>query len=108
MAGIPFTATAVDGGAHGAATAGTHGAGVKIPDAAVVAACTAGLAGLVHMPNVDRFVPVATSVCTATAEAGDPAATGPGGTVSTDGVVPKEHRTAAPFTTNSDIRASQR
>jgi len=106
MAGIPFTATAVDGGAHGAATAGTHGAGVKT-DLAAVAACTAGLARLVHMPKGDRFAPVATSVCTATAEAGDPAATGPGGTVSTDGVVPKEHRTAAPFTTNSDIRASQ-
>ena len=39
-------------GAHGKATAGTHGAGVKTPSAAAVAEATAGLDGVPHMPNV--------------------------------------------------------
>jgi hypothetical protein len=38
-------------GVHGVLTAGTHGAGVNAPDAAAVAAATAGLAIAPHIPN---------------------------------------------------------
>ena len=38
-------------GVHGAAVAGTQGAGVGTPAAAVVAAATAGFDGVVHIPN---------------------------------------------------------
>jgi hypothetical protein len=41
---------------HGNGVTGTHGAGVKTPIAAVVAACTTGLAGQAHMPNGRMFV----------------------------------------------------
>lgn len=39
-------------GAHGAAHAGTHGIGVRMPSAAAVALATVGFAGLLHIPNV--------------------------------------------------------
>lgn len=43
--------TTVAGGAQGAAVAGTHGAGVNTPEAALVAVITAGLDGELHIPN---------------------------------------------------------
>jgi len=38
-------------GVHGADVAGTQGMGVSTPEAAAVAAATAGLLGLVHIPK---------------------------------------------------------
>lgn len=38
-------------GAHGAGVTGTQGIGVSTPDAAAVAVATAGLEGVMHMPN---------------------------------------------------------
>jgi len=43
-------------GVHGVLTAGLHGAGVKAPDFAAVAAATAGLAIDPHIPNEGMFV----------------------------------------------------
>jgi hypothetical protein len=51
-AGWPFTITLVAPGVHGELVAGTHGAGVNTPLAAAVAAATAGLDGVEHIPNV--------------------------------------------------------
>ena len=42
-------------GVHGVLTAGTHGAGVKAPALAAVAAATAGLAIAPHIPNDGMF-----------------------------------------------------
>ena len=69
--------------------AGTHGAGVNTPDAAVVAACTAGFAGDMHIPNDAMFVSGTKSVTVASGAGGGELAAmcgGPGITVSTDGV----------------------
>jgi hypothetical protein len=41
---------------HGDAVAGTHGIGVKTPNAAAVAAATVGFDGDEHMPNGMMFV----------------------------------------------------
>lgn len=51
-AGFPQTSTVGEPGVHGAAHAGTHGIGVRTPNAAAVAAATVGLAGLLHIPKV--------------------------------------------------------
>lgn len=51
-AGLLFTSTVGEPGAHGAAHAGTHGACVNTPAAAAVAAITAGLLGHLHIPKV--------------------------------------------------------
>jgi hypothetical protein len=55
-AGIPPICVNVAPGAHGPAMTGTHGAGVKTPIAAEVAAATAGFDGVLHMPNGGMFV----------------------------------------------------
>jgi hypothetical protein len=43
-------------GDQGAAVAGMQGCGVKVPEAAAVAAATIGLAGLWHMPKGAMFI----------------------------------------------------
>ena len=48
--------TRVAPGVHGVLTAGMHGAGVKAPDLAAVAAWTAGLAIELHIPNDGMLV----------------------------------------------------
>src|SRR6185312_13535737 len=55
-AGCPPTLTRVAPGVHGVLTAGVHGAGVKAPDLAAVAAATAGLAIAPHIPNDGMLV----------------------------------------------------
>jgi hypothetical protein len=72
-AGEPVTNT-VAGGAQGAVVAGTHGAGVNTPEAAAVAACTAGLAGELHIPNDLMFVIGTKSVIVARSVGGGAAA----------------------------------
>lgn len=54
-AGKNFSGTVGDPGAHGVGVAGTHGMGVSTPIAAAVAAATAGLDGLEHIPNGMMF-----------------------------------------------------
>ncbi len=51
-AGLPPTNTVGEPGVHGAGHAGIHGIGVRTPNAAAVAAATAGFAGLEHIPKV--------------------------------------------------------
>ena len=60
-AGTPPALTFMDPGVHGAAMTGTHGWGVRTPDAAAVAAATCGFDGVVHMPNGAMFAIGATS-----------------------------------------------
>lgn len=55
-AGIEPMRTVGDPGAQGALVTGTHGAGVKTPLAAVVAAMTAGLVGALHIPKGGIFL----------------------------------------------------
>ena len=54
-AGILAMRTVGDPGVHGATTTGMHGMGVKTPNAAAVAAATAGFAGLIHAPKGMMF-----------------------------------------------------
>lgn len=54
-AGKLATITVGEPGAHGVAVAGMHGMGVNTPMAAVVAAATMGLLGLLHMPKGMMF-----------------------------------------------------
>src|SRR5947209_3101617 len=104
-AGTPQTVTGA-GGSHGSEVAGTHGAGVNTPSAAVVAACTAGLTGELHIPNVMMFVSGTKSVTTARgASGGDAVATcgGPGVRASSEGLAPISHASCAPLATRIAI-----
>ena len=42
-------------GIHGAGVTGMHGIGVRTPNAAAVAAATAGFVGVMHIPNGGMF-----------------------------------------------------
>ena len=50
-AGCPEIRTVAEPGVQGVLVAGMQGAGVNTPDAAEVAAITAGLVGALHMPK---------------------------------------------------------
>src|SRR5579859_6574700 len=105
-AGTPETSTG-SGGSHGSAVAGTQGAGVNTPEAAEVAAITAGLVGELHMPNVLIFVSGTKSVITASSTGGAGVAAtcgGPGTTVRTDGAAPMSHAICAPLATRMAMR----
>jgi hypothetical protein len=100
-AGTPEMVTG-SGGSHGSAVAGTQGAGVNTPEAAEVAAITAGFVGELHIPNVGIFVSGTKSAIVASGTGGAGAAAacgGPGMRVSTDGMVPKSHAIWAPSAT---------
>lgn len=98
-------------GVQGAGITGTQGTGVSTPRAAVVAAATAGFAGLLHIPKEgilyyrdvvhdvrSRLVPIRSQPV--------------GNTTKVDGEAPKLHCITAPITTgiaiteNSSIRYS--
>jgi hypothetical protein len=64
-AGRPLIRTAVAPGVQGLPVAGMQGAGVGTPEAAAVALCTAGFAGLVHIPKLGTFAMGLVSVTTA-------------------------------------------
>jgi len=53
--GLPPNNTVGPPGTQGAVVTGMQGIGVKTPNAAAVAAATAGLAGDMHMPNGMTF-----------------------------------------------------
>ena len=55
-AGMPPINTVGAPGDQGEAVAGIQGWGVKVPEAAAVAAATIGLAGLWHMPKGAMFI----------------------------------------------------
>ena len=55
-AGMESSNTVDEPGDHGATIAGTQGAGVGVPLAASVAAATAGLDWVMHIPNEGMFI----------------------------------------------------
>src|SRR3954467_3549417 len=87
-AGTPPICVSAAPGAHGPETSGTHGAGVSTPSAADVAAATAGVDGVVHIPNGGVFAPVIVSWMVA---AGLPSTVTRlvGKTLKVDGAMPK-------------------
>lgn len=97
-AGMPPIMTVGDPGIQGETVAGTHGTGVRTPSAAEVAAATAGLAMLVHMPNGAMLTNGLWSMMFA-AGSDDAIARLVGSTDSTLGATPNEHLSIAPVTT---------
>jgi len=96
-AGILPMVTLALPGAHGAAVTGTHGMGVRTPNAAVVAAATVGFDGELHIPKGGMFTMGLLSMMFA---AGTVAFTWfAGSTMSDDGATPKLHCNTAPMTT---------
>jgi hypothetical protein len=89
-------------GSHGAVVAGTHGIGVKTPNAAAVAAATVGLAKLLHMPNGGMLTIGMWSMTLAACM--PPAVTRLTGSTCNDaGAAPKLHRSIAPLATCNAI-----
>jgi hypothetical protein len=90
-------------GIQGLAVAGTHGAGVKTPRAAAVAAATAGFDGNLHNPNGKIFAMGLLSMMLA-------AGIGHSGrfpaTNKDDGTSPPVHINTAPIHTNCAIHTS--
>ena len=86
-------------GCHGPTVTGTQGIGVRTPSAAAVAAATAGLLGVMHMPKVGMFAIGANAMMFAAgillAMTGGPV----GVTMSEAGATPKGHIIMAPITT---------
>jgi hypothetical protein len=100
-AGIPPSRVFDAPGDHGAVT-GTHGIGVKTPNAAAVAEATVGLVSVVHIPNGGMltigalsamFAPGTPSIMTRET----------GRTLSVLGAIPKEHINMAPVATLGGI-----
>lgn len=89
--------TVGDPGAHGAGITGTHGIGVKVPNAAAVAAATVGLANDEHMPNGRMFTSGLLSIMFASGVAVCVRFTG--NTASVLGAAPKLHCIVAPIQT---------
>ena len=88
-------------GTHGVEVTGTHGAGVGTPEAAAVAAITAGFEGALHIPNVGMLTIGLKSIMfaagwlfTITRLAGR--------TIRDAGATPKLHCIMAPMTTCFD------
>lgn len=102
-AGTPPTVTSDDPGVHGLST-GMHGCGVSVPDAALVAAATCGLASEVHIANGGTLLG-ATSVTTPAAAVAD---TSTPEAAKVDGAVPNEHCSVAPVHTCVGIERKHR
>src|SRR5690606_25380498 len=93
------TSTVGTPGTHGATVAGMQGAGVSTPSAAAVAAATAGLAMLMHVPKGMMLRKGTLSKMLAT---GVPATTRFfGSTASEDGAAPIEHLIIVPALTKT-------
>jgi hypothetical protein len=100
-AGKLLMVVAVAPGAHGVTVLGMHAEGVGTPRAAVVAAATAGLDCVVHMPNGGIFSIGTWSMMVA---AGAPAITvGAEEAFRVAGATPKLQVIIAPDTTNGGI-----
>jgi hypothetical protein len=97
-AGMFLINTVAAPGVQGAAMTGMHGIGVSTPSAAVVAAATVGLLGVLHIPNGGMFTIGLLSMMVA---AGAPAVTRlTGRTLSVDGANPNVHCSIAPVVTS--------
>jgi hypothetical protein len=94
--GMPPITVVGTPGTQGATVAGTHGIGVGTPSAAAVAAITAGLDGLVHIPNGMTLTIGTWSMMVA---AGNPPADTrlTGNTTNALGATPKLHAIIAPL-----------
>jgi hypothetical protein len=97
-AGLLPIITVGEPGTHGAAIAGMHGIGVRIPSAAAVAAATVGLLKVVHMPNGMMFTIGLLSMIVATGISVDITRFS-GNTMYDAGATPKLHWHIAPGTT---------
>jgi hypothetical protein len=97
---IPLIITVAEPGDQGDTVTGTHGTGVSTPLAAEVAAATAGLLGVLHIPKGGMFV--MGTKCMIVAAIIPAAWTGiPMGIVmSVAGATPNEQAIIAPFTTS--------
>ncbi len=96
-AGCPPIMQVAEPGTHGTVT-GTHGIGVKTPNAAAVAEATVGLAIDEHMPKVGMFV---IGIQSAIVAAGEPAMVLlVGNTTRAEGATPNEHIITAPAVTS--------
>ena len=84
-------------GTQGAGMTGTHGIGVSTPSAAAVAAATAGLLGVEHMPNGGMFAIGMLSVMTPAVI--ELVCTGRGVATKLEGLAPNVHIIAAPVQT---------
>jgi hypothetical protein len=86
-------------GVQGAGSTGMQGAGVGVPSAAAVAAITAGLLGLEHMPN---GITLSMGMWSMIVAAGVPPAVTrlTGSTVSDEGATPKLQASTAPEVTS--------
>jgi hypothetical protein len=104
-AGWPSTMTLAAPGVHGEVVTGTHGAGVKAPSLAAVAAATVGFDIVPHIPKVGMFTIGANAWMLA---AGVSQVTGVpvGTTVSGTGIggIAIEHEIIAPVLTSGGIR----
>ena len=97
-AGMPRNNTVGDPGAHGAGSIGVQGMGVKTPNAAAVAAATAGFASEVHMMNGGMLTNGILSIMFAL---GGPSLSTLGEvTTSVEGPVPNVHCIMAPIHTS--------
>ena len=94
-AGMLPTITVGTPGTHGPAGTGVHGIGVSTPSAAAVAAATAGLAMLEHIPKGITFTNGIVSMMFAIGV--EPSTRLVGSTISDDGATPKEHWSIAPM-----------
>jgi hypothetical protein len=86
--------TSLEPGVHGLST-GTHGCGVSVPIAALVAAATCGFESEVHIPKGGTLLG-ATSLTTPASAVAD---TSVPDAANVDGVVPNEHCRVAPVHT---------
>ena len=89
---------------QGAAVAGTHGMGVKTPNAADVAEITAGFAAELQTANGKILTRGLLSIIVATGIV--PKIILVGRTINEDGAVPNEHWSIAPAVTRSPISTS--
>jgi len=96
-AGMFAIKTVGEPGAQGAGITGTHGIGVNAPNAAAVAAATAGLANDEHMPNGMMFTSGLLSMMFASGVTVCTRFTG--NTASVLGAAPKLHCIVAPMQT---------
>lgn len=100
-AGKLFMSTVGFPGTHGATVTGTQGIGVSTPRAAAVAAATAGLLGVVHMPKGGIFTIGIKSMMVAAGVVAKTIFTG--STIREEGATPKLHVITAPLVTRNPM-----
>jgi hypothetical protein len=102
IVGIAPTSTVGHGGTHGANVMGIHGIGVRIPEAAAVAAATIGFAKDIHVPKGIIFTKGIPSIMVAAGIIIEIVRL-IGSTISTPGAEPKGHLSMAVMVVLSPI-----